>query len=392
MVANKALYDAAQARVHELTGLAEVARLITVARPISETLDALSLQVCGLVGCKAAAIYVPGSSPGEALWGSSGLPEGFAALVSSAMVAPPTDGMPLASQAAYLTGQPAWRPLDREGTAFSAYFAAAGRQGWGAATAVPLRLQDRTIGAVACYTTEPAPLPAPQMSILTTVAGQVAVAVENARLSAQAQDAAVLEERQRLSRELHDSVSQALYGIALGSKTARIMAERDPTQVIAPLDYVVSLAHTGLAEMRALILELRPEMLEQEGLVAVLQKQADATTARHPIRVTTELCGEPDVPLTAKEVLYRIAQEALHNTVKHAAATEVRLSLVKGGEEIILAVHDNGKGFDTTGSFPGHLGLHSMRERVERFGGTLELKSTVGKGTIVSVQLPLRST
>jgi signal transduction histidine kinase len=392
MVANKALYDAAQARVHELTGLAEVARLITVARPISETLDALSLQVCRLAGCKAAAIYVPGPSPGESLWGSYGLPEGFASLVSSAMVAPPTEGMPLASQAAYVTGQPAWRLLDREGTEFSAYFAAAGGQGWGAATAVPLRLQDRTIGAVACYTTEPAPLPAPQMSILTTVAGQVAVAVENARLYAQAQEVAVLEERQRLSRELHDSVSQALYGIVLGSKTARAMADRDPTQIIAPLDYVVSLAQTGLTEMRALILELRPETLEQEGLAAVLQQQAEAITARHPVQVTTVLCAEPEAPLAAKEALYRIAQEAVHNTVKHAEATEVRLSLEQSGEDVVLAIEDNGRGFDTTGSYPGHLGLHSMRERVERFGGTLEVESAVGKGTIISVRLPLRST
>jgi signal transduction histidine kinase len=230
------------------------------------------------------------------------------------------------------------------------------------------------------------------MSILTTVAGQVAVAVENARLSALAQDVAVLEERQRLSRELHDSVSQALYGIVLGSKTARAMADRDPTQIIAPLDYVMSLAESGLAEMRALILELRPETLAQEGLVAVLQKQADAITARYRVQVTTELCDEPDVPLPAKEALYRIAQEALHNTVKHAGATEVRLSLARGDDEIILAVEDNGKGFDASGSFPGHLGLHSMRERVERLGGTLEIESTVGKGTTIPVRLPLRST
>jgi signal transduction histidine kinase len=378
--------------VHELTGLAEVARLITVARPISETLDALSLQVCRLAGCKAAAIYVPGSSPGESLWGSYGLPEGFASLVSSTMVAPQTEEMPLASQAAYVTGQPAWRLVDREGTEFSAIFAAAGGQGWGAATAVPLRLQDRTIGVVTCYTTEPAPLPAPQMSILTTVAGQVAVAVENARLYAQAQDVAVLEERQRLSRELHDSVSQALFGIALGAQTARALADRDPTQIIAPLDYVVSLAQTGLAEMRALILELRPETLEQEGLAAVLQKQADAMTARHPIRVTTVLCEEPEAPLAAKEALYRIAQEALHNTIKHAGATEVRLSLERSGEDVMLAIQDNGRGFDTTGSFPGHLGLHSMRERVVRCGGTLAIESAAGTGTTISVRMPLRLT
>ncbi|HEX9133734.1 MAG TPA: sensor histidine kinase [Ktedonobacteraceae bacterium] len=200
---------------------------------------------------------------------------------------------------------------------------------------------------------------------------QAAVALENARLYEQAQELAALEERQRLARELHDSVSQALYGITLGTHTARTLLERDPGKVAEPLDYVLSQAEAALTEMRALIFELRPESLETEGLVAALSRQAAALRARHEIEVSTEFCEEPDLPLKVKEGLYRVAQEALHNTAKHARANKVNLRMHVDTEGILLEVRDNGVGFDTTRSFPGHLGLHSMRERVARLGGTL---------------------
>jgi PAS domain S-box-containing protein len=204
---------------------------------------------------------------------------------------------------------------------------------------------------------------------------------------------AVLEERQRLARELHDSVSQALYGITLGSDAALTMLERglarvDPARVAGPLEYVRSLAEAGVAEMRALIFELRPESLENEGLVAALEKQAAALRARHEIEVHTALCDEPDGPLWVKDALYRIAQEALHNTVKHARADEVGLLLKQDHFGLLLEVRDDGIGFDPSGSFPGHLGLESMRERAERLGGTLEVESRPGNGTRILVRVP----
>lgn len=199
---------------------------------------------------------------------------------------------------------------------------------------------------------------------------------------------AALEERQRLARELHDSVSQALYGIALGAKTARTQLERDPAKVAEPLDYVLSLAEAGLSEMRALIFELRPESLQNEGLVAALNKQADALRARYRVEVVAVFDGEPDISIDRKEALYRIGQEALHNVAKHAKATRVNLSLCQKDGQVILEVRDNGRGFDAQVEFPGHLGLHSMRERVEPFGGSLLIESQVGAGTIIRAQLP----
>jgi signal transduction histidine kinase len=168
------------------------------------------------------------------------------------------------------------------------------------------------------------------------IAQQAAIAIENARLYERAQEAAVLEERQRLSRELHDSVSQALYSIALGARTARALVDPDAGRLAEPLDFVLAQAARGMAEMRALIFALRPEALEQEGLASALSRQAEAVRARYDLPVELALCAEPEMPLAAKEALYRIAQEALHNVVKHARATEVRVSLVSGGGSVVL--------------------------------------------------------
>ncbi len=204
----------------------------------------------------------------------------------------------------------------------------------------------------------------------------------------QAQELAALQERQRLARELHDSVSQALYGISLGAHTAGEALESDPEQAMASIEYVIALAEAGLAEMRALIFELRPESLEIEGLVAALTRQVAVLRTRYKLAVDATLDIEPDLPMEMKHALYRIAQEALHNIVKHARASTVALRLARQGNEIILQVHDNGKGFDPTGPFPGHFGVRSMRERVAKIGGTLTIESPPGQGACIDVRVP----
>jgi signal transduction histidine kinase len=220
------------------------------------------------------------------------------------------------------------------------------------------------------------------------MANQAAVALENARLFEEAQQAASLEERQRLARELHDSVSQALYGIALGARTAREQLGRDPEKAAEPVDYVLSLAEAGLAEMRALIFELRPESLASEGLVAALEKQVAATRARFGIEVDAALGQEPDVSIETKEALYRIGQEALHNVAKHAGAQHASVALRHENGSITLEVRDDGAGFDPEADYAGHLGLRSMRERAAKAGGALEIESAPGSGTLVRVRAP----
>jgi signal transduction histidine kinase len=223
--------------------------------------------------------------------------------------------------------------------------------------------------------------------LVSAFADQAAAAIDNAKLYEQAQELAALEERQKLARELHDSVSQALYGIALGARTARTLLDRDPAQAAEPMDYCLSLAEVGLAEMRSLIFELRPESLEKEGLVAALTKQADALRARLGIQVFTQCCDEPEVSLEVKQVFYRVAQEALQNIFKHAQASQVSLKLDMDAATLRMFIQDNGRGFDVQGEYSGHMGLMSMRERVNKIGGTLDIRSIPNQGSEITVQV-----
>jgi PAS domain S-box-containing protein len=254
---------------------------------------------------------------------------------------------------------------------------------------IPLLIKEWVVGMLSIDHSEPNFYTPRHAKLALAIATQAAVAIENARLYEQAQALAALEERQKLARELHDSVSQALYGIALGARTARTLLDRDTSRVAEPLDYVMSLAEAGLAEMRALIFELRPESLETEGLVVALTKQAASLRARHNLDVRVDLCAEPDLPLDVKVALYRVAQEAQNNIVKHARAQQVEVRLQCDRSAVTLDVCDDGVGFDPDGAFPGHLGLRSMRERVERLGGTLQIESAPGKGARIQVRLSL---
>jgi signal transduction histidine kinase len=263
--------------------------------------------------------------------------------------------------------------------------------GTGSGVVVPLKVKGQVIGVLDVESHQKNAFDQRDVAVMQLLANQVAVAIENARLYEKAQALAALQERQKLARELHDSVSQALYGLALGTRTARTLLDRDPAQAAEPLDYCLSLAEAGLAEMRALIFELRPESLETEGLVAALAKQAAAAQARHNLPVETALGPEPDAPLPVKETIYRIAQEALNNAVKHAGATQLRMSLDSSGGQLRLEIQDNGTGFDPAREYPGHLGLKSMRERAERLRGEFEIHSTPGRGTRIRVELPLEA-
>lgn len=253
--------------------------------------------------------------------------------------------------------------------------------------AVPMVVNEQLIGVLDVQSYEEH-LTNSDIWVMATLADLIAVALQNARLYTQAQELAIVEERSRLAHELHDSVSQALYGIALGTRTARMLLDQDPLRVAEPLDYVLSLADGGLSEMRALIFDLRPESLEEEGLLVALNKQADVLRNRHNIEVDMQFEESIRLKLEAEETLYRIAREALHNVVKHAQATRVSIKVECVMTSIIMEITDNGRGFDLTHSFPGHLGLHSMRERALRSRGIFDVKSAPGRGTTLRITLP----
>ena len=265
---------------------------------------------------------------------------------------------------------------------------------YGAMVGVPIIVKDQVYGGLALYYPLPREFSAEEISLATTLADHIALAIENERLLDQVEQTAVIEERQRLARELHDSVSQALYGIGLGARTARALLDRESLEeetrakLSHPLEYVLSLADAGLAEMRSLIFELRPDALAEDGLVAALDRQTKAFRARHKLAVETDFGEEPDLSLEAKETLYRIAQEALNNVVKHAQATRVQVRLQDDGPAATLSVQDDGVGFEPKRDYPGHLGLKSMQERIKKVRGTLEIESYPNQGTVLRAFVP----
>ncbi len=254
----------------------------------------------------------------------------------------------------------------------------------------PLVAKGRVLGLLTVTRAGAGSFDTREVEMAAAVAAQAAVAIENARLYEEAQRAAALDERQRLARELHDSVSQALYGIALGANTARMLLERNPEDVGEPVEYVLSLAEAALAEMRALIFELRPEFLENEGLIPAIGRRVEAVMVRHGIEVTwAHPDVEPAAPIAVREAIFRIVQEALHNVVKHARARRVAVRLEVRAGALAFEVSDDGCGFDPSTPSAGHLGLQSMRERAERLGGWLVVSSSPGMGSSVRGQIPV---
>ncbi len=255
---------------------------------------------------------------------------------------------------------------------------------------VPMKVKDRAIGILTLDSAKPHQFTQRHADLLVAVAQQAALAIENARLYTQAARSAAQAERSRLARDLHDSVSQAIYGIALASRTLEKLIDPNDTRAGVPLQHILSLLEAAMTEIRALIFELRPESLEREGILAALNKQADAVRARYDLAVHVNLCrSEPSVPLIAKEAIYRIAQEAMHNTVKHAHARQLWLSLINGQKTIMLEVRDDGVGFDMNLAWPGQMGLGTMRERAQALGGALDVESRPQQGTLVRAVIPL---
>jgi signal transduction histidine kinase len=264
---------------------------------------------------------------------------------------------------------------------------------WEDLVAVPLAPGGRPLGELQVHLHPGRTLREDDEAFLVALADQAAVAAQNASLfSATAQNATLLE-RQRLARELHDSVSQALFSMTLHARAAQRHLETaglGPGEPAArEVERLRELTTGALAEMRALIFELRPGALAEEGLVAAVRKQAAALEARTGTTVRVEAPAErlelaPDV----EEHLYRLVLEALNNALKHAEATVIEVDLHLEDGRLVVAVRDDGRGFDPKQDHPGHLGLHTMRDRAGAVGGRLDLTSGPGKGTTVVAQVP----
>jgi signal transduction histidine kinase len=207
-------------------------------------------------------------------------------------------------------------------------------------------------------------------------------------LRTQAAELASGEERAHLARELHDSVTQALFSMTLLSRSIELLLVKDPSQVPAKLASLRDLQKDALAEMRALIFELRPGNVEESGLIGALKTHTAGLAGRIGLPVVLDADLDARPPIEVEETLYRIAQEALHNTVKHAGAHQVRIEVDRGPDGVRLKVSDDGRGFDPATVPDGHLGLAGMRARAEKLGGRITLKSAPGQGTSIEVVVP----
>ncbi len=252
--------------------------------------------------------------------------------------------------------------------------------------AVPSRSGDHVLGAIIVSPLhDHVAFDQSEINLVRGVANAVALILENARLSEQAEHLAVVNERQRLARELHDSVAQSLYSMMLYAEAGRESLKSGDQATVD--DHLQELKHTAqeaLRDMRLLIFELRPPDLEDKGLVAALRGRINGVEARSGLQCELHIEGEEDLDAETAQELYTIAREALNNILRHAQAHTVRVTLHFEPESVHLHIQDDGIGFDP--SLPtGGMGLRGMRERTAQIGGTFEVNSRAGMGTSIDI-------
>ena len=256
--------------------------------------------------------------------------------------------------------------------------------------AVPLKVESKIIGVldvinkVGGFTND-------DLRITSLFADQAAIVIDQTQLHQQVEQMAVMEERQRLARELHDSVTQALYSVNLYAEAARLALTAEKRGIaLENLQKLREMTREAMLEMRLLVFELHPLVLEKEGLVAALQARLAAVENRSGLKTEISMEGERRLPLPIEEELYRIAQEGLNNAVKHAKASSVRIHLKYTGERVSLSLYDDGTGFDQQAARQsGGMGLRGIEERVQKIGGSLTVESSPGSGTNLTVSVPL---
>lgn len=262
------------------------------------------------------------------------------------------------------------------------------REGVRAYIVIPILLDSAVYGALAACYDAPRTFDADDVRLVRALARRASSAVENARLYARAEATATLEERQRLARELHDAVTQTLFAASLIAEVLPRLWERDPERARERLEELRELTRGALAEMRTLLLELRPAALEEARLGDLLRQLAEATTGRSRVPVVVQLDGEAELPSEVKVAFYRVAQEALNNIAKHAQASQAWVQLRAHDGRTSLSIGDDGRGFDPAAVPPNHLGLGIMRERAARIGAAVTIESAPGHGTLIRIAWP----
>ncbi len=267
------------------------------------------------------------------------------------------------------------------------------REGVELVISIPLLAKGKTVGAIDLGSESWRYIATEELAMLSAIGHQIGVAVENAQLYEQAQVLAITEERNRLARDLHDAVTQTLFSASLIAETLPSLWESDQEEGRQLLQDLRQLSRGALAEMRTLLLELRPAALAETSIKDLLHQLAEAAAGRTGASITVTVKDHCELPSQVHVALYRIAQEALNNIVKHAHASRVEISLhchsptggERDGKRVELNISDDGEGFDPSRVAPTCLGLGIMSERAQAAGATLRIESQLGSGTRVVV-------
>lgn len=376
-------------------GLRDILNVLNSDRPRGEILGYIVAEASHLLGSDGGVIYHLDQEQGSvAIEASHGLSERFVlldtfllpqtfidALFSRRPVIVPHLSAYLSAEAPFLDGAvddanvSTW--LDMITRHYRAYLG------------VPLVIKDELYGTLGVYYCEPQTFSDDEVQLAIAFGDQAALAIENARLRTQASQVAVVAERERLARELHDSVTQSLYSLTLLAEASqRLVGVGELESVRDYTGRLGEIAQQALREMRLLVYQLRPLALKREGLVGALQQRLDAVEKRAGVDARLLVEGPVDLPAEVEEGLYRIAQEALNNALKHAAPTAVVVHIRVEGRTVSLEVRDDGRGFDPQAvGDKGGMGLTNMRQRAERLGGSFSLVSAPGEGATVRVEL-----
>ncbi|MHC1783186.1 MAG: GAF domain-containing protein [Anaerolineaceae bacterium] len=256
----------------------------------------------------------------------------------------------------------------------------------------PMRIQGRTIGVISLMGVPGRHLTIDQITLLTFIADHLALSVENYRLRKNAERSAVVEERARLAREFHDSVTQSLYSASLLCAAARELLKMNKIQDLAEnLERLSIVTQLSLKEMRLLVYELRSPALDEGGVVEAVRRRISAVEMRAGVNASIEVHNYRPMEVREEEELYRIALEGLNNSLKYSNATQVKIIFDLVDEKVILIIEDNGRGFDPIeAAEKGGFGIRTMRERTEKLGGNFEIESKNGAGTRLTACIPGR--
>jgi nitrate/nitrite-specific signal transduction histidine kinase len=369
-------------RTRELSALYQVATVARASLDRDEILKRSLEQVLAVMECEVGAVYL--------------LDEESAVLRLAAWYGIPPDAVAQATVVQPGEGLTGWVFEQREPVVVSRMadgprpllaFPAAGDQTY---VGAPMCTTEQAVGVLSMVGAPGQQFSAEERALLAAIASQMAVTVENVRLRAEAEQVAVLRERERLARELHDSVTQSLYSLTLWIEAGQRSARADDLDRVEEyLERLEEGTRQAIRDMRLLVYELRPPALERDGLVGALQERLDAVEKRSGVQPRLVVEGESEFPSPMEEGLYRIAQEALNNALKHAAPSAVTVRLRACDAAVELEITDDGIGFDLAAvGDKGGMGLANMRQRAAQLGGTLSVLSAPGKGTRVCAHIP----